>query len=233
VRASYQPVELQTRTLFNPGSNYSFFVTPLLIILLIHQVVALGSGMSFAKHGIDESSVRAASGSVRNWFGGLFGDAVQMQSRIAPYVIVGTFWVIISIIGTHPWLGIPRPASFITALVLGVLLAWNASLFGTLAGALIKDKIGVVQVLFFLSMPLLLLSGGSWPLGSMPWYMRALALCLPSTHAMTAYRALALEGASFLRVLPALSVLLLTGVVLSLASAAAARTHRIPSATAA
>jgi ABC-type multidrug transport system permease subunit len=67
----------------------------------------------------------------------------------------------------------------------------------------------------------------------MPWYMRALALCLPSTHAMTAYRALALEGASFLRVLPALSVLLLTGVVLSLASAAAARTHRIPSATAA
>jgi hypothetical protein len=57
-------------------------------------------------------------------------------------------WPILSIIGTHPWLGMPRPAS------------------------LMKDKIGVVQVLFFTSMPLLLLSGGSSPLQAMPWEVR-------------------------------------------------------------
>ena len=227
VRASYQPIELQTRTLFNPGSNYAFFVTPLLIVLLIHQIVALAAGMSVAKHGNEDLYVPSPEHTFQDRVRDLFAEAMRMQSRLSPYVITGTFWMVISIVGTHPWLGIPRPASFGTALLLGVLLAWNGSLLGTLAGALIKDKIGVVQVLFFLSMPLLLLSGGSWPLEAMPWFIRGIAIVLPSTHAMTAYRALALEGASFFRVLPVLSILVMSGVVLSLATAAALRSHHI------
>jgi ABC-2 type transport system permease protein len=80
-----------------------------------------------------------------------------------------------------------------------------------------------VQVLFFTSMPLLLLSGGSWPLQAMPWGVRMFALCLPTTHAMNAYRALALEGLSFGHVVPALLVLALSGVVLSVVNALAVR----------
>lgn len=149
--------------------------------------------------------------------------AAHVQSRLVPYIVAGGAWLVVSIVATHPWLGIPRPASLVGALLLGILIAWNGALLGTLAGSMVKDKIGVVQVLFFTSMPILLLSGGSWPLQAMPWGVRMFAQCLPTTHAMNAYRALALEGLSFVHVLPALGVLTLIGVVLSVVNTLAVR----------
>jgi ABC-2 type transport system permease protein len=223
VRASYSPVDLQTRTLFNPASNYAFFVIPLLIILLVHQVVALGAAMSAAKHADDHTDALVASAAMERGVRGLLMRITHIQSRLVPYVIGGAAWIIISIVATLPWLGIPRPASLTGAVLLGILISWNASLLGTLAGSLVKDKIGVVQVLFFTSMPLLLLSGGSWPQQSMPWAVRALALVLPTTHAMNGYRMLALEGGSFFHALPVLAVLALIGVVLSVVNALAVR----------
>jgi ABC-type multidrug transport system permease subunit len=63
----------------------------------------------------------------------------------------------------------------------------DAVLVGSLSGALVRNKVGVVEILFFTSMPSLLISGGSWPLASMPAAVRRLALFLPSTHIMTGY----------------------------------------------
>ncbi|MBK7260154.1 MAG: ABC transporter permease [Ignavibacteriae bacterium] len=223
VRASYAPVELQTRVLFNPASNYAYFVVPLLIILLVHQVVALGAGMSAAKHADDHTDALVASSAMERGVRGLYLRVAHVQSRLVPYIAAGTAWLVLSVVATHPWLGIPRPASFVGALLLGILISWNAALLGTLAGSMVKDKIGVVQVLFFTSMPILLLSGGSWPLQAMPWGVRMFALCLPTTHAMNAYRALALEELSFVHVLPALGVLAVCGIVLSVVNALAVR----------
>lgn len=223
VRASYAPVDLQTRSLFNPASNYAFFVVPLLIILLVHQVVALGAGMSAAKHADDHTDDLVASSAMKRGVRGLFLRITHVQSRLMPYVAVGAVWIVLSIVGTHPWLGIPRPASFLSALVLGLLISWNAALLGTLAGSIVKDKIGVVQVLFFTSMPLLLVSGGSWPQQAMPWAVRMISVALPTTHAMNGYRMLALEGGSFLHALPVLLILGSIGVVLSVVNALAVR----------
>lgn len=215
VLAAVMPMEIRTHTLFNPASNYAFFVVPLLIILLVHQIAALAAGMSEARRWESGAVPPLAAFALRPGADTVLPEVLSIQARALPYVVTGAFWLVLSMIGTHPWLGMPVPASVGAAVVLGVLIAWNGTMIGMLAGVLVRDKIGVVQVLFFLSMPLLLLSGGSWPLESMPWVVRALAVCLPTTHAMGAYRMLTLEGASFLRVLPVVLVLAGMGVVFS------------------
>jgi ABC-2 type transport system permease protein len=122
------------------------------------------------------------------------------------------FWTAICVVGGHSWLEIPF--RILPSVVLTLLLSLNAALVGSVAGAVVKDKVGLVQVLFFFSMPALLLSGGSWPLSSMPRLLQGLALLLPSTHIMTAYRRLALEGAGFIELLPALGSLAGLGLAL-------------------
>lgn len=199
VRAAYAPVDLQTRVLFNPASNYALFVIPLMLMLLLHQVVALGAGMSWAK-ALGEGA------------GPLPADPRTMHpvliGRTLPYCALGFFWYAVSITATHTLLGIPFAGSGWAAVVFGLLASVVVALIGSLTGVLIKDKLGVVQVLFFTSMPLLLLSGGSWPLESMPAPVRWFALLLPSTHIMTSYRHQALEGATGLQMVQVAGVLI-------------------------
>jgi ABC-2 type transport system permease protein len=180
---AYAPVELQTRTLFNPASNYALFVVPLLLMLLVHQVVALGAGMAWAKAFEGGRSLDHTSA----WW--------QITQRGRPYFVAALFWIGVSVVGMHAWLDIPFRADPLTFLLFSLLTALCVVLVGSLAGALVRNKVGVVQMLFFGSMPLLLLSGESWPLDAMPWPLRVLATLLPSTHIMHGYRRLALEGA--------------------------------------
>jgi ABC-2 type transport system permease protein len=202
VYTAFAPVDLQTRVLFNPASNYALFVVPLLIMLLIHQVVALASGMSWAK------SLSA-------------GETIARQDlhaaiigRALPYAAAALFWIAISLLGTHTLMGIPYTGSIVVSVLFMLLVAATVALFGSLAGVLVKDKLGVVQMLFFTSMPLLLLSGGSWPLESMPAELRWLALMIPATHIMSGYRRLALEDPSFVTMLPVLGALALAMIAL-------------------
>ena len=202
VYTAYSPVELQTRVLFNPATNYALFVVPLLIVLLIHQVVALGAGMSWAKSMSDGTVIAR--------------DALHstILGRSLPYAGAAIFWLGISILGTHTLLGIPFTGSVPMTVLFAILLATTVTLVGTLAGVLVRDKLGVVQMLFFTSMPLLLLSGGSWPTDSMPAGVRAFAGLLPSTYLMNAYRSLSLEDPSFASLLPALGMLSVLAAVL-------------------
>jgi ABC-2 type transport system permease protein len=119
----------------------------------------------------------------------------QITQRGRPYFVAALFWIGVSVIGTHAWLDIPFHADPLTLLLFSLLTALCVVLVGSLAGALVRSKVGVVQMLFFASMPLLLLSGESWPLEAMPWPLRMLATLLPSTHIMHGYRQMALEGA--------------------------------------
>ena len=183
--ATEAPVVMQTRVLFNPASNYANFVMPLLLIILIHQVVILGSAMSWAREFEPGSGYEIGS----------LAGAPHFIGKSIPYMIMGLFWLAVGIVGTHSWLSIPFkgaiPGILLLALLSGVCLVAT----GALLGMVIRSKVGVVQIVFFTSMPLLLVSGGSWPLSAMPHLLRWFSLLLPSTHMMEIYRRMALEGA--------------------------------------
>lgn len=214
VRTSYSPVDLQVRTVFNVASNYALFVVPLLLMLLLHQVIALGAGMSWAK-------------AMGEGLASLPSDRREMHAaiigRILPYAGLALFWFAVTLTATLTLLDIPFVGSLWLAALFGVLASIIVALLGSLIGVTVKDKLGVVQMLFFTSMPILLISGGSWPLESMPAAVRAFALLLPSTHIMMSFRQQALEGVGFGSMVSVLSILLLFAAALYAAVALAVR----------
>ena len=185
--ATVAPVVMQTRVLFNPASNYANFVMPLLLIILVHQIVILGSAMSWAREFEPGSGYDIGS----------FAGTSHFVGKSIPYMIMSLFWLAVGIAGTHSWLSIPFEGAVPDILLLGLLSGVCLVTTGALLGMVIRSKVGVVQIVFFTSMPLLLVSGGSWPLPAMPYPLRWLSLLLPSTHMMEIYRRMALEGAGF------------------------------------
>ncbi len=185
--AAYTPVSLQTRVLFNPASNYANFIIPLLLMLLIHQVVILGCGMSWARD--------AAAGPVPG--GGQYTPSRIFIGKSAPYIFMTMFWMAVGVLGTHTWLAIPFGGGIVGILLLGILAGTCLVTIGSLLGTLIRSKVGVVQMVFFTSMPLVLVSGGSWPLEAMPKGLQIFSLLLPSTHMMEIYRRMSLESAGW------------------------------------
>jgi ABC-2 type transport system permease protein len=205
VRTSYSPVDTQIWTLFNPASNYALFVLPLLLMLLLHQVIALGAGMSYAK---------AMSGEAEGFPTATGEMHAAVIGRVVPYAVLAFFWFMASSLGTLMLMGMPVAGSWISLVIFGIFSSLIMALVGSLVGVLVKDKLGVVQVMFFMSMPLLLISGGSWPIESMPGLLRIVALLLPSTHIMMRYRQQVLEGMSAGQMLQTLGLLLLFIVAL-------------------
>jgi ABC-2 type transport system permease protein len=175
---SYMPVEPVTRVLFNPSLNYSNFILPILFMILLHQVIALGSGMSWALAYESEEGTKHKP------------EGDEIVGRIMAYAFPTVFWLGVEVVVFHRWPEVPFHGGAIVLVVFGLCLGLIAALLGAILGSLIRSKVGVVQMLFFYSMPAVLISGAVWPLESMPVYLRWLALALPSTHIIRMYQML-------------------------------------------
>ncbi|HTY00249.1 MAG TPA: ABC transporter permease [Bacteroidota bacterium] len=187
VRSSYLPLSFENRVAFNPALTYSNFILPLLFMILLHQVLALAGGMSWA-------------GEWEAGNGGLSALPLLYRSKFIiakamPYAAIALAWIAVIVFGAHPLLGVPFVGSAVALTVFWLLFSVNVALLGALVGSLIASRVGVVQILFLYSMPALLISGTVWPLSAMPTPVEWLAFLLPSTHILTAYRQIALEGA--------------------------------------
>ncbi len=187
VKEAFAPVTAQNRIAFNPALTYSNFILPLLFMLLLHQVLALAGGMSWASEWENGGGRGMGVQDLGRW------DVLTAKS--VPYACIALAWIVVMIFGAHVWLGVPFVGSPLALLLLWLLLSVNVALISALVGTLIASKVGVVQILFLYSMPALLISGTVWPLSAMPLPIQGLALMLPSTHILTAYRRIALEGA--------------------------------------
>jgi len=73
-----------------------------------------------------------------------------------------------------------------------------ASIFmGLTIAAFFKKREHALMVLLFSSIPIVFLSGFSWPTSAMPEWLLALAALFPSTPGIKGYLALTLRGAPF------------------------------------
>ena len=78
--------------------------------------------------------------------------------------------------------------------VLPYLLA--AVMFGISLSALAHQRESIILVIVFTSVPMLFLSGVSWPASAMSWYWKTLGAVIPSTPAINGFVRLSSMGAS-------------------------------------
>lgn len=167
--AARSPVNVQPVALFNPTEGYGSYVVPAVAVVIVHQTLLMAVAMAVG---------------TRRERGPLAEPVAQALGRIAAYATLGmasgawffgfVFWCFDYGRGGNP-LG--------TALMLA-LMSWTVAALGCWLGCRLADRERPMQLLLFTSIPMVFLSGFSWPHEALAPPLQWLAAALPTTPAI-------------------------------------------------
>ena len=183
------PIDYDYVPLYNPQSGFAAFLIPPVLMLIIQQTLLLGIGMSTG------NSREHHMGSVilfHPWYKNpvhiVIGKALPYFML---YIILGVYmFAVVTRLFTLPQLG--HYTTFIAFLVPFVL----ACIFlAMVLSSFIYRREDSILLLVFLSVPMLFLSGLSWPASDMPAFWKYFSYLFPSTFGMNGYVRITSSGA--------------------------------------
>ena len=187
---SKMPIEYDYVAIYNPQSGFAAFLIPPVLMLIIQQTILLGIGMSI---GNSREKHRGSVIPFHPWYKNpvhiVIGKALPYFML---YLILAIYmFTIVTRMFTLPQLGHYKTfiAFVIPYLLACIFLAMSMS-------ALIYRREDSILLLVFLSVPMLFLSGLSWPASSMPAFWKYVSYVFPSTFGMNGYVRIASMGAS-------------------------------------
>lgn len=195
--AVVQPVIYQSHNLFNPYLGYGTFIMPAIIILIIQQTLLLGIGMiggTWHEFNLYSRLVPAGEERLSTWavLAGKAFTYILISAVVASYILTIHYHLY-----GYPMNG--RPLT-VVALMLPYILA--CILLGIALSTLFTRRENSLLLMLWTSLPILLLSGISYPWEAMPGWMVALGKIFPSSHAVRAFVRVQDMGASFEEILP-------------------------------
>ena len=201
VESLMNPIMLETRPVTNPSLFYSNFMIPALFLIIIQQLILVGIAFSVAdekEHKREEKILTLAGGS----------RLAIVLGKTLPYVIldfsIGVFFV--TVLARIFEVGVYN-LTFNKILVI-LLFVSAVSAFGVFISSLFKTTLTAMIVLMFYSMPAFLVSGYAWPKFALPFDIKLLGYCFPSTYLMSDFRTLLLSDFPLRTYLPTIFSLL-------------------------
>lgn len=187
---SKMPIEYDYVPLYNPQSGFAAFLIPPVLMLIIQQTLLLGIGMSA---GNSRERHRGSAIPLHPWYKNpvhiVIGKALPYFML---YIVLALYmFTVVTDMFTLPRLG--HYATFV-AFVIPYLLA--CIFLAMTLSAFIYRREDSILLLVFLSVPMLFLSGLSWPAAAMPSFWRYVSYLFPSTFGMNGYVRISAMGAS-------------------------------------
>lgn len=183
------PIDYDYVPLYNPQSGFAAFLIPPVLMLIIQQTLLLGIGMSTG------NSREHHMGSVIPFHPWYKNPVHIVIGKALPYfmlyIILGVYmFAVVTRLFTLPQLG--HYTTFIAFLVPFVL----ACIFlAMVVSSFIYRREDSILLLVFLSVPMLFLSGLSWPASDMPAFWKYFSYLFPSTFGMNGYVRITSSGA--------------------------------------
>lgn len=185
---SVQPIIIDDVAMYNPSSGYGSFVLPAVLILIIQQTMLLGIGML--------AGTRRERGQTNKSFICLKSTGWRKELSTAATLLMGrgmSYLLIYIVMASYLTIIIPHIYDFITigrwevlvSMMVPYLLACVC--FGVAVSQLFSHREDVMLVVVFFSLPLLFISGISWPQSAMPAFWEYVASLFPSTFAIRAF----------------------------------------------
>lgn len=185
------PLSYESVPMFNPVGGYGCFLIPAVLMLVIHQTLILGIGMS--------------SGTLReNNRGHKLITRQEAPFGIARVVLGKTlcYFMIYLVMSCYITMAIPRMFNFIQlagfwqiiAILIPFLLA--TIFFALTLSCLMQQREHVMLIIIFTSVPLLFISGIPWPVSSLNASYKAISYIFPSTFGINAFVKVNSMGAS-------------------------------------
>lgn len=183
------PVEYDRVSFFNPKSGFAAFLVPPVFMLILQQTLFLGIGMHM--------------GVMRERYHNIFppdkryrGPFTVLMGRVAFYLMLYIVMAIYAFTYVTNTFELPSTGNYFTllAFIVPYLLACIFLSF-TLSMFVYRREDGIL-IFVFLSVPLLFLSGISWPTPSMPTSLHLLSYLFPSSLGMNDYVSIMSMGSS-------------------------------------
>ena len=198
-----QPLAVDDVAMFNPSGGYGSCVLPAVLMLILQQTLALGIGMS------------AGTSRERNRNGQLIPND-NPHYRGAYRIVCGKalcYAMIATVTSAYLALVIPKLFSFphlahrwdLLWMMIPYVLA--SIFFGMAVSCMVRYRENVMLLMVFVSVPLLFLTGVSWPESSIPGVWQGVSWLFPSTFGVRAFVRVNSMGASIDQVLPEVRIL--------------------------
>lgn len=188
------PLESATRQLFNPTSNYSYFILMGLVCTALQSVTRMGCGIAITKDSVVQWS---------RSFPGRRIDYVEIfVSKVLATALLVLPVAVVALALPFVLFGAPFRGSFLVLLAALPFFLLIQIGFGYGYAALCKSSVISTQLHLFMSVVLFTLSGFTWPYYAMPAWLRVIAWLTPLFHMNCVVRKLAIVGAPWYLLYP-------------------------------
>ena len=185
------PIKYQDVALYNPTNGFAAFLIPAVLMLVIQQTLLLGIGLS-AGTAREHNRFRDLVPIDRHYHGTLRIVLGKGLSYLMVYAVVAVY-----VLCVVPWMFRLNRIALPGELVLFTLPYLAACIFFAMtASAAIRNRETCMLLFVFTSVPLLFLSGISWPESAMPPFWRYFSHLFPSTFGIQGYVRLNSMGAT-------------------------------------
>jgi ABC-2 type transport system permease protein len=178
-----KPLEADGQALFSPAGGYGSFVLPAVLMLIIQQTLVLGIGLS-AGTARESNRFQNLVPPDRRYYHGMFRVVFgKAMCYLMIYILMGAWLTII----------VPRIFHFPCLAhwqdLLAIMLPYTLAciFFGMTVSCLVRYRENVMLIMVFVSVPLLFLTGVSWPQTEIPGFWQGVSSLFPSTFGVRAY----------------------------------------------
>ena len=176
------PIEYEDIAIFNPTNGFAAFLIPAVLILIIQQTLLLGIGLA------------AGTAREQNRFKELIPDDPHYNGTLR--IVMGkglSYFMVYSLVAVYILCVVPRLFSLNQIAIPSVLALFalpylTACIFFAMTASIaIRNRETCMLLFVFTSVPLLFLSGISWPGAAMPEFWRYFSYIFPSTFGINGY----------------------------------------------
>lgn len=184
------PIRFEEVKLYNSAGGFAAFLIPPVLMLILQQALCLGVGMSM--------------GRARERFRGLVIPptrhykntlAIVLGKGLVHFLLFMLMGVYMAVCVTR-WFGLPQLAHFWTLIAFLVPYLLAATYMAIFYSSFIYRREDCILLFVFMSIPLLFLSGVSWPGASIPQLWKIVGSVFPSTWGINAYVRISGMGAT-------------------------------------
>ena len=203
-----QPLAFEEVPIFNPTGGYGNFLIPGVLMLIIQQTLVLGIGLSAgtARENNRYSDLIPVSRHYNGIFRIMLGKSL---CYIMIYAIVAAYLSLVVPRLFH-FTAIASPSALL-GLMVPFLLA--SIFFGMSISCMVRYRENIILLIVFMSIPLLFMTGISWPESSMPGAWRSVAMLFPSTFGARGFVRLSTMGATLEDIRPEYTALWIQSLI--------------------
>ena len=184
------PIKYEEVPLFNAQSGFASFLIPPVLMLIIQQTLLLGIGMSTGR-------TRERNMGCIIPLRKLYKNSIEIViGRMLIYFMIYMVMAIYMFTYVNKAFALPRVGSYGTFIAFIIPFLLSCIFFAMILSIFVYRREDCIMLFVFISVPLLFMSGVSWPWSAIPQFWKIVAYIFPSTLGMNGYVRISTMGAT-------------------------------------